>query len=90
MLYVLIDMPKYHLRRSITFYCTVTDVWKVLLLVFMFMLHSKQVLLFLTHPLSEDKTDMILEYSFSSDNYKSRCTLRTVIQAFPASVHRRS
>jgi len=56
----------------------------------MFMVHLKQVLLFLTHPLSEYKTGMILQYLFSSDYYKSRCTLHTVIQVFPASVHRRS
>ena len=88
--YVLIDLPKYHLRRSIIFYCTFTDVWKVLLLMFTFMVHLKQVLLLLTHPLSEDTTGMILQYLFSSGYNKSRCTLPTAIQVFPASVHRRS
>lgn len=77
-------MPKYHPRRSIIFYCTVTDVWKVLLFVFMFVVHLKQVLLLLTHPLSEDKTGMILQYAFSGDYYKSRCTLRSSVSCLGA------
>jgi hypothetical protein len=90
MLYVLIYAKVYHLLRSIILYCTVTDVWEVRLLVFMFTVHFRQVLLLLTRPLSEGTTGMILQYLLSSDYYKSRCTLRTVIQVFPASMHRRS